>query len=103
MGKRLLQLVVIAFLGAFVAWWLASDDPDPPPPAPPQARPTVRVEPLPPAAPAPAPQSAVTFRLPQMAPPLPEPGSALALEQDAQFAVPVNWSLRGSAARNYEL
>ena len=101
MGKRVLQLVVIACLGAFVAWWLASDDPEPPP-APPQPHPTVRVEPLPPAVPAPAPQGSVTFRLPQMAPPLPESGSAPSPEQ-AQFAIPVNWSLRGSAARNYEL
>jgi len=101
MGKRAFQLVTIALLGALIAWWISRDDPEPPPPAAPKPHPTVRVEALPPAPP--APRDTVTFRLPQMAPPLPEPGSASMPEQDVQFAVPRNWYLRGSAARNYEL
>jgi len=104
MGKRVFQLVVIACLGALVAWWISRDEPEPAPVATaPRPRPTVRVEQLPPAQSAPTQENSVTFRLPTMPPPLPEPNAAPLPEGADQISVPRDWFLRGSAARNYEL
>jgi hypothetical protein len=102
MGKRALQVIAFALLGALIALWLADDDADAPPiPTSPTPRPTVRVEQLPPVQS--SQQGDGGFRLPPMPAPLPEPRSSSLPEQDPLFAIPRNWDLRGSAARNYEL
>ena len=102
MGKRAVQLGVVACLGALLAWLLARGEREPAanPPAPTSATGnTVRFEVSPPAQPASGGQPS-EFRLPKMAPPAPE----AAPEQAAPvFQVPKDWYLRGSAAKRYEL
>jgi hypothetical protein len=105
MNNRIVQLVVFALVGAFLAWLLMREE-EPAPQVAPAA--TVRPVEIPAKAaqaqPAPAPsgpKDKVVFRLPKMAaaraeeaPPPPKPGDAW---------IPKDWLLRGSGSRNYEL
>lgn len=105
MRKRATQLLLIALAGAFIAWWLTGDR------EPPPRKPVVRAEVV--ATPAGAPQpvrSAAAsvpaerpgFRLPEMPKPQPKPAANPA-PTPAEFGVPKDWLLRGSASKNYEL
>ena len=105
MNNRVVQVVLIVLVGAFLAWLLMRDD-EPAQPV------TERIEQVLPAdtpvKPAPAEEapsrasSKITFRLPKMgaakseeaAPPPPKPSS---------IRIPNNWLLRGSGSKNYEL
>jgi hypothetical protein len=100
MGKRALQLVLIALAGALIAWWLTRE------PAPEARKPVVRAEVVSSSrtqASASTRQSPErSYRLPQMAAPKPEARAATP-PPPATFGVPKDWLLRGSASRNYEL
>jgi hypothetical protein len=104
MNNRIVQVVLVALVGAFLAWLLMRDDAPEPDVLP---RASVALE-APAVEPAPsetlrsgAPPK-VTFRLPKMgaarseeaAPPPPKPSS---------IRIPNNWLLRGSGSKNYEL
>src|SRR5262249_16189995 len=105
MNNRLVQLALVAFVGAFLAWWLMRDD-EPEPVTPPTVS---RAAPTSPgvAAEEPAhsdPPPKVTFKVPKMAsakagaegePPKPKPSG--------KIQIPREWLLRGSASKNYEL
>lgn len=103
MKNRLVQLLVFALVGAFLAWLLMREEQA----APAVAR-TATVRPVeipakpPEAQPAPAgSHPTVVFKLPKMAsaragdaPPPPEPEA---------LQIPKDWLLRGSGSKNYEL
>src|SRR4051812_35184260 len=104
MKNRVVQVMLIALVGALLAWLLLRDD------EPSQVTADRVEEVLPtgtPAKPAPAdpaparPPPKVTFRLPKMgaakgeAPPPPKPSGAI--------QIPKDWLLRGSGSKNYEL
>lgn len=104
MNNRVVQVVLFAVVGAFLAWLLMGEDE----PAPEVAR-TAVIRPVPiPAQPGeaePTPSAAppkVVFRLPKMS-------SAAAGEvapappRPAPLQIPNDWLLRGSASKNYEL
>ena len=105
MNNRIVQLVVVAFVGAFLAWLLMRDE-EPAPQAAPKA--TVRPVEIPAKSAETPPASAgtkdrVVFRLPKMA-------SASAKGEESppplkpeDFQVPKAWLLRGSGSKNYEL
>jgi hypothetical protein len=101
MGKRALQLAVLALLGALLGWLLVRpDEAVIPPPVDDRApRATVRIEVEPPARVA-QPEGASEFKLPKMAPPAADAAPAPELPS---IQVPKNWFIRGSAAKNYEL
>jgi hypothetical protein len=103
MGKRALQLGLIACLGALLAWWLAPDDDMEASAAPSAAapRPSVHVEVSPPT-PAETRDAPLDYKLPKMAAALPEPEPEPGKELPAIY-VPKSWQLRGSASKNYEL
>lgn len=105
MNNRIVQLVVFALVGAFLAWLLMREDEPASPIAPPKT--TVRPVEMPAqaaqASTAPSrPKDRVVFRLPKMA-------SASAGEEAPPPAkptdvwIPKDWLLRGSGSRNYEL
>lgn len=106
MKSRAVQVIVIALLGAAVAWWLGRDEPDGPHPPGRTVVEEVCLEGRPcgravPDAPAPKDPPKVVFQLPKMASPRgeapPPPAKA------ATIRVPNSWLLRGSGSKNYEL
>lgn len=103
MNNRVVQLVLFALVGAFLAWLLMHED-EPAPDAP-RAIVTPRV--VPPAKPMqaePTPagsQARSVFQLPKMAPPRAE--ATAPQEKPATIQIPKDWLLRGSASKNYEL
>jgi hypothetical protein len=101
MGKRALQLAVLALLGALLGWLLVRpDDPVTPPPLDkPAPKPTVRIEVEPPAQPLQR-ESSSEFKLPKMAPPV---ADAAAVPELPSIQVPKGWFIRGSASKKYEL
>jgi hypothetical protein len=103
-NSRIVQLVVFALVGAFLAWLLMREE-EPAPQVAPKA--TIRPVEIPAqsaeAQPTPSgTQGHVVFRLPKMAsaargeeaPPPPKPEA---------IQIPKDWLLRGSASKNYEL
>jgi hypothetical protein len=102
MRKRATQLLLIALAGALIVWWMRREsDAVPPPPA--DAKPA-----MPTSAPAPEPspsatESASAFNLPKLRAPAAPLGALPPPPLPAEFEVPKNWLLRGSASKNYEL
>jgi hypothetical protein len=104
MNNRVVQLALVAFVAAFLAWWLMREDE--PEPAPPPAASRSAPEPERPAAePAHSDRPPkVTFKLPKLA------SAQGKSESDPQpqkpsgkIQIPRDWLLRGSASKNYEL
>ena len=108
MNNRVVQIVLVALVGAILAWFLMRDDDEPRSPVRTDVVEEVlqRDRPAPAEPPAAAPERGkVTFRLPKVAaakgasaaepPPLPKRSDTI--------RVPKDWLLRGSASKNYEL
>lgn len=101
MGKWATQLILIALVGALIAWWLTRD-PEPP-------RGSVRVDEILPERGAPSESAGasssdrVEFRLPEVKTRKPAAAASPPPTDTRQFGVPKQWLLRGSASRNYEL
>lgn len=103
MNNRILQLVVVAIVGAFLAWLIMREDEPAFEPARTAAMRSV-ITPKKPALPEPAsstPPPKVVFQLPKMAPPRVEAAAPSAKPTDIQ--IPKDWLLRGSGSKNYEL
>jgi hypothetical protein len=102
MGKRALQLGLLACLGALIAWWLTSGDDDTEPLAGvPSPKPSVHVEVTPTPQPESRTEPRVGFRLPKVG--VPEARASTPAAEPPSFDVPKYWLLRGSASKNYEL
>jgi hypothetical protein len=102
MGKRAVQLALIALAGAVIAWWLTRD------PEPESRKPVVRAEVV--ASPAREPVQAASgppreraFKLPEVAASKPTVKIVAAPPPPPAFGVPKDWLLRGSASKSYEL
>lgn len=105
MNSRVVQIVLIALVGAFLAWLLMRED-EPASPAPRTASVRAVAMPATPVEARPAPSSTqgqVVFRLPKMGQPRAEQAPASPPPKPADIRIPKDWLLRGSASKSYEL
>ena len=104
MNNRIVQVALVALVGALLAWWLTRDEE--PEPATPAAAVSTPPSPPPPAATEPAHSDTppkVTFQLPKVGAAKGGKESEPPPKPSGKIQIPRDWLLRGSASKNYEL